>query len=462
MTVISDAEFDRAAELAPNALLRYLRGRGWSPLRDYGRGQLWVLPVPGDPAVPYEVMVPLDRRPRDYADRVADVLETLSAVEARRPGEVLREIALPPADWQYLRLLPPGPSGTAPLVDLVPALTGLKELMTAAAAAALAPEPQPVQPSQKPQRVKDFVSSVRLDQTRVGSYVIAAHTPLPEPPPQSGLIFDDFADESRREPFERLVSRRLYAGVLCAHQAAKRTLEEDSLEDFAQYASAGVSANLCEALVRIAGEDRRTYELSWAWSGELPVEQETPPVSIPTLLIPALEAGAKDLRARLGQREDELDLGRSREQREVVAVTPRVVAEAQEEPQAGRVEELHAPKVDDETVDPQAPKLADLALELVDRGEVEVARGDDGDLLALRRDAEGERIGGTCLRCGHGRRPLSDDGWRRDVPFACPRQARSDHRKQIGAARSEPPTARMIVRARIRRAHSVGGSRAGW
>ncbi|MBT2524552.1 hypothetical protein J7E91_03690 [Streptomyces sp. ISL-99] len=303
MTVISDAEFDRAAELAPHALLRYLRGRGWSPLRDYGRGQLWVLPVPDDPALPYEVMVPLDRRPRDYGDRVADVLETLSAVEARRPGDVLREIALPPADWQYLRLLPPGPSGTAPLVDLVPALTGLKELMTAAAAAALAPEPQPVQPSQKPQRVKDFVSSVRLDQTRVGSYVIAAHTPLPEPPPQSELIFDDFADESRREPFERLVSRRLYAGVLCAYQAAKRTLEEDSLDDFAQYASAGVSANLCEALVRISGEERRTYELSWAWSGELPVEQETPPVSIPTLLIPALEAGAKDLRARLGQRD---------------------------------------------------------------------------------------------------------------------------------------------------------------
>ncbi len=50
----------------------------------------------------------------------------------------------------------------------------------------------------------------------------------------------------------------------------------------------------------------------------------------------------------------------------MVAVTPRVVAEAQEEPQAGRVEELHAPKVDDETVDPQAPKLADLALGLVD------------------------------------------------------------------------------------------------
>ncbi|MGW7492739.1 hypothetical protein ACWGKA_00225 [Streptomyces luteogriseus] len=308
MTVISEAEFDRAAELTPRHLLRYLRGRGWSAARDYGRGELWVLPAPQDSRRPaYEVLVPLDRRPRDYADRVADLLETLSVAEGRRTADVLREMTLPPADWQFLRLLPPGPSGTAPLVDLVPALTGLKELMTAAAAAALTP--QPVQPAQKPQQVKDFVSSVRLDQTRVGSYVIAAHTPIPEPltddPAQDELPFDDMHDASRigpTEPFERLVSRRLYAGVVCAQKAAMQSVREDSLVDFAQFAPAGLSANLCEALVRIAGEERRPYELSFDWTADLPMPQETPPIALPSLLLPALEAGAKDLRERLGRR----------------------------------------------------------------------------------------------------------------------------------------------------------------
>ncbi|MFF1645500.1 hypothetical protein [Streptomyces sp. NPDC058240] len=142
MIAISDAEFSQVNDLATSSLLRYLRGHGWSPFRDYGRGQLWVLDAPGESGEPYEVMVPLDRGPRDYADRVADLVETLSVVEARLPADVLREMALPSADWQFLRLTPPGPSGTAPLVELVPALAGLRDLMTSAAAAVAAPEPQ--------------------------------------------------------------------------------------------------------------------------------------------------------------------------------------------------------------------------------------------------------------------------------------------------------------------------------
>lgn len=309
MTVISDAEFDRAAELTPRHLLRYLRGRGWSALRGYGRGELWGLTAEdaGPGAEPVcEVMVPLDRGPRDYADRVADLLATLSMVEGRVPAEVLREMTLPPADWQYLRLLPDGPPGTAPLVELVPALSGLKELMTAAAAAAYTREPRPVQPAQKPQRVKDFVASVRLDQTRVGSYVIAAHTPIPEVtearPTQESLPFDGGGDGSTSEPFARRVSRSLYAGVLSAQRAAETSVREDSLDAFSRYAGAGaLTANLCEALARIGSEETRPYELSFAWTAELPMDQRTPPVAIGRQLLPALVEGARDLRDRLGQ-----------------------------------------------------------------------------------------------------------------------------------------------------------------
>lgn len=50
MIAISDAEFSQVNDLATSSLLRCLRGRGWSPFRDYGRGQLWVLDAPGSPA----------------------------------------------------------------------------------------------------------------------------------------------------------------------------------------------------------------------------------------------------------------------------------------------------------------------------------------------------------------------------------------------------------------------------
>ncbi|WP_405556821.1 hypothetical protein OHV08_23530 [Streptomyces canus] len=313
MTTITDAEFEEVAGLAPGVVRRYLSGKGWSAERDLSGAELWEWKPQDEPGPPYELLVPMQRR-RDYAGRVADILETLAVVEARPPGAILREMRLPPVDWQFLRLVPPGPSGTAPLLDLVSALTGLKDLHTAAASSAL--NPLAVQPAQKPLLVKDHVAAVRLDQTRVGSYVIAAHTPLPEGPygghdrAGQGALFDQTELDRRSlfemqpsEPFARRVSRLLYAGVTCAHAAAEQTLSGDSVPRVEHMASAGLSANLCEALVRIAGEERRDFSLSFAWSSERPVEQPSPPVAINPRQTEALEAVAKDLRERLG-RED--------------------------------------------------------------------------------------------------------------------------------------------------------------
>jgi hypothetical protein len=313
MTVITDAEFTQAESLAPEVVRRYLSEKGWSAERDLSGAELWEWKPRDEPGPPYELLVPVRRR-RDYAGRVADILETLAVVEGRPAGDILREMRLPPVDWQFLRLVPPGPSGTAPLVDLVSALTGLKDLHTAAASSALGP--RAVQPAQKPQSVKDHVAAVRLDQTRVGSYVVAAHVPLPEDShgghdlEGQGFLFDEteltrqrVLAAQRSEPFARRVSRMLYAGVACAHQAAELTLAEDSVPHVEHMANAGLSANLCEALVKMAGEERRDFSLSFAWSSERPMEQPSPPVSISRRHTMALEAVAQDLRERLGREE---------------------------------------------------------------------------------------------------------------------------------------------------------------
>lgn len=319
MTVITDAEFDEAATLAPEVVRRYLSGKGWRAERGLSSGELWEWGAEEESRLPYEVLVPMRRR-RDYAGRVADILEILSVVEERRAGDILREMQLPSSDWQFLRLMPPGPSGTAPLLDLVSALSGLKDLHTAAASSALTP--QSVQPGQKSQMVKDHVASVRLDQTRVGSYVIAVHTPLPElvfgrPDGTAGRenaagqksLFDDDvipgggSNPRFTEPFTRKVSRMLFAGVTCAHAAAEEALHGDSLDGFGRYVSAGLSANLCEALVKMAGDEQRTFSLSFDWAPEMPMSQTSPPVTLSDLHMPALEAGAKELRERAAREE---------------------------------------------------------------------------------------------------------------------------------------------------------------
>ena len=77
----------------------------------------------------------------------------------------------------------------------------------------------------------------------------------------------------------------------------------DSVPPVEHMAGAGLSANLCEALVKIAGEEQRNFSLSFAWSSERPVEQPSPPVSISRSHTRALEAVAQDVRERLGREE---------------------------------------------------------------------------------------------------------------------------------------------------------------
>ena len=70
----------RAARLRPDDVLRYLAATGWRRGRDYGRGQIWELDPPPGVANPhpYEVLVPLDQRLRDYPLRMTDLLETVA------------------------------------------------------------------------------------------------------------------------------------------------------------------------------------------------------------------------------------------------------------------------------------------------------------------------------------------------------------------------------------------------
>ncbi|UUU28421.1 hypothetical protein JIX55_26620 [Streptomyces sp. DSM 40750] len=95
----------------------------------------------------------------------------------------------------------------------------------------------------------------------------------------------------------------LFAGVTCAHAVAEETLARDSLDGFGRYTDAGLSANLCEALVKIAGEERRSFSLAFDWSPEMPMEQDSPPVSLTPLHVRMLEEGARELRERAAREE---------------------------------------------------------------------------------------------------------------------------------------------------------------
>lgn len=86
-----DQIFPGVAELRPDDVQRYLRGRGWHPIDD-PRAVVAAYANPhGD-----EVVVPLDRSLGDYARRLGELLDTVSQSEGRSPGVVLEALRLPP------------------------------------------------------------------------------------------------------------------------------------------------------------------------------------------------------------------------------------------------------------------------------------------------------------------------------------------------------------------------------
>ncbi|MEU0936164.1 hypothetical protein [Embleya sp. NPDC005971] len=287
--------------------MRYLHAHGWQAAEHFGRSRVWEYSPPDDPEPPFQVLVAADRSLRDYEKRMLDLLEAVARVESRAPTQVLSDLEMPSSDQQFLRLWPRTPSGTAPLVDVVPALSGLKDMMLSAATTADAQcegkPPAPIQNGQRPARARDFVSGVRLGQTQAGSYILAVQTPIPDVEPQSILPFEDETSRTARQPYARAVTTFLYTGALTAATAAREILRRDTtdvlLED---YAAGGVSANFCEALARIGGEEHNTFGLTFAWSPDLPVSQPTEPLSFDRHMQYALKEGAAALRQRYGQR----------------------------------------------------------------------------------------------------------------------------------------------------------------
>jgi hypothetical protein len=84
-----------------------------------------------------EVLLPLQRDWADYAQRMADAILTIAAVEQRPPGEVLHDLSTPPGD--VLRLLVQAPDallGTLSLEEGVHLFQGGRDMLLAAACSA--------------------------------------------------------------------------------------------------------------------------------------------------------------------------------------------------------------------------------------------------------------------------------------------------------------------------------------
>jgi hypothetical protein len=105
------------------------------------------------------------------------------------------------------------------------------------------------------------------------------------------------------EPFERRVSLKLYDAVHAAHRAANDALvDANGLDAFTAAVPAGVSANLCEALVGLGGEAGHSFELSLRLALSRPLQaRQLSPIRFRRDHLPVLASAAQELRETVAE-----------------------------------------------------------------------------------------------------------------------------------------------------------------
>ncbi len=249
---------DREALLAisPTALSAYARIAGWSQKESHREhSDVYI----GD-ALP-EIIVPRTTRLGDYASAVAALIETFAQVAREDTLTVYRSLVT--ADRDVIRVRAAGSGdGSLGLNDGANVVAGARDMVLSAACSLH--DPRPVYRAGANREATELLRLMRLGQTDQGSFVVTVLTPV-MPPLMPALLEDP---DDRNAPIARRMTRRLVEALTAAHSAVERAGSGDD-GAFGDTVASGVSANLCEALVRII-EPFPALDIKVSWARTRP------------------------------------------------------------------------------------------------------------------------------------------------------------------------------------------------
>lgn len=254
----------------------YLRAGGWELTRQGELGNRWRLRHDHhtrNVAVPRPLL--------DEHDRTAmfvSVLQTLAEVERRSPILIARDLRDAGNDLLEFRVIAAAvENGEIPLRAAPELASGAFEAVAAAARSEVAPRAH-YAAGTLPAGVRRFVDDAKLAGTDKGSVILRIRAPSAPEVPQASL-------EGLAVPasFERRVVMRLVDGVRAAKAATHRDLAAEDTDILDEEIGYGLSANLCEALVKLSGErsglaGRLALRVRWALT--MPIEERSTTVEI--------------------------------------------------------------------------------------------------------------------------------------------------------------------------------------
>ena len=272
------------AAVSPAALSAYARAAGWRKAESYGE-HADVYAARGKP----EVILPRTERLGDYPRVVSQVLGIFARVAQRDELALYRELVT--ADRDVIRVrVTEGDDGSLTVNDGMELIGGSRDMLLSVACSLS--EPRSLYRAGAHKEAGDLLDRMRLGQTDQGSFVVTLLTPIiPFPLPTLVPDLDDWG-----APLERRMTRRLVEALSATREATERTTVGDE-GAFADVVGSGVSANLCEALVRLIGTFP-TLDIGVSWAQTRPVDSSGTVVRFAGTDSPILREAARSLRDR--------------------------------------------------------------------------------------------------------------------------------------------------------------------
>ena len=250
----------KIAHISAHDVAGYVRSTGWTCLGNYAR-EASVFEKDG-----HSLLVPLASDFADYGRRMEEIVSNLAGFEKRSQDAVLRDLAYASSDVFRIRLANPlFDDGEVTHDQGILLFDNAQKMVHAAARSAISPKAYHL--ARAGTQTEDFLKTVKLGQTEIGSYIVTI-VRFPVTP-------DLFGGEEVESalPFERKVTRSLVTGLNSLQTAVRSQVSKPSLDPFLESISLGVSASLCEAISNIGERTEGTTvdtQVTWARNRNIP------------------------------------------------------------------------------------------------------------------------------------------------------------------------------------------------
>jgi hypothetical protein len=194
-----------------------------------------------------EIVLPEHRDLRDYWQRLVDVIASLADFENKSLDRMLSEVILYSCDLVSIRVVHKDvEDGSIPLLDGVMLHERGRDLMIAAAVTTVSKRRN--FSGKRPAEANEYLSTLRLGQTAIGSYIVNIIAPVVRPVSSQTEIIDS--------PFSRVVTTNLVKGLDALSTVVLESGQDKPYSVWDAAVSKGASANMCEALIGLSGHHR--------------------------------------------------------------------------------------------------------------------------------------------------------------------------------------------------------------